>query len=126
MPRPVAIGRSRAAFSLRLKRIRIDAGLTQKDLERLSGIPKSRISRYENGHLLPSFQGLRKLATSLGIPESSLLGEIEEPYTVFIAALRRLGIEFGTAEEAEEVARQVADVVQRGGLGDAKAATLRR
>src|SRR2546427_10084010 len=54
-----AIGKSRAVFSLRLKRLRIEAGLTQKDLERLSGIPKSRLSRYENGHLLPSFQGLR-------------------------------------------------------------------
>jgi transcriptional regulator with XRE-family HTH domain len=112
MPKLQAIGRSRATFSVRLKRIRVDAGLTQKDLERLSGIPKSRISRYENGHLLPSFQGLRRLATSLGVLESTLLGEGQEPYTIFVAALRRNGVEFSTTEEAEDVAARVAGVLE--------------
>jgi transcriptional regulator with XRE-family HTH domain len=108
-----AIGRSRAAFSLRLRRLRIEAGFTQKDLERLSGIPKSRISRYENGHLLPSFQGLRRLAGSLGVPDSELLGEDQEPYSLMVAALRRHGVEFGTAEQAEDIASRVADDIER-------------
>src|SRR5438309_3866519 len=95
-----AIGKSRAVFSLRLKRLRIEAGLTQKDLERLSGIPKSRLSRYENGHLLPSFQGLRRLSRSLGVPDSALLGETQEPYAALASALRRRGVEFSSDAEA--------------------------
>ncbi|MGH2725565.1 MAG: helix-turn-helix domain-containing protein, partial [Actinomycetota bacterium] len=49
-----------AGFAGRLRRARTNAGLSQRDLERSSGIPKSRISRYENGHLLPSLSGLQK------------------------------------------------------------------
>jgi transcriptional regulator with XRE-family HTH domain len=122
MVKKSAIGRSRAAFAVRLKRMRVDAGMTQKDLERESGIPKSRISRYENGHLLPSFHGLRKLAASLHIPESTLLGEGEEPYAIFAAALRRLGVGFTTSEEAEDVAVRVAGVLEREAALDTEAA----
>jgi transcriptional regulator with XRE-family HTH domain len=125
MPKLQAIGRSRAAFSARLKRMRMDAGLTQKDLERLSGIPKSRISRYENGHLLPSFQGLRRLAASLGALESTLLGQGEEPYAIFVAALRRNGVDFSTAEEAEDVAARVAGVLEGERLSETRAAVPR-
>jgi len=114
MSRPrSSIGKSRAVFSVRLKRLRIQAGLTQKDLERSSGIPKSRISRYENGHLLPSFQGLRRLSRSLGVPESALLGEPQEPYAAFLSALRRHGVEFSSDAEAEEVASRVVMALER-------------
>jgi len=126
MPKPSAIGRSRAAFSVRLRRMRVDAGLTQKDLERLSGIPKSRISRYENGHLLPSFQGLGRLASSLGVPESTLLGEEQEPYSMLAGALRRHGVEFGSAEEAEEIAARVAGILQEEPAAESKTAVLGR
>ncbi len=127
MPRSrSAIGRSRAAFSARLKRLRIDAGFTQKDLERASGIPKSRISRYENGHLLPSFQGLRRLARSLGVPESELLGESAEPYAAFNAALRRHGVEFNSEEEAEDAARRVSEDLARDRLREARPASTSR
>jgi len=118
--------RSRAMFATRLKRMRIDAGLTQKDLERTSGIPKSRISRYENGHLLPSFQGLRKLAQSLGVSDSALLADIDAPYGAFVSELRRQGVEFATVEEAEDVARSVAEAVQREQASPAPHAVTRR
>lgn len=114
MPNTITkIGRSRAAFAARLRRIRLNADLTQKDLEELSGIPKSRISRYENGHLLPSFQGLRRLADSLGVPESTLLDDAEEPMSTFIAALRRLGVEIESTLHAESLAITVAETVGR-------------
>ena len=111
--RKSSIDKSREAFAIRLRKMRIAAGLTQTDLERLSGIPKSRISRYENGHLLPSFQGLGKLARSLGVAESALLGESEEPGAAFTAALRRRGVEFGSVPEAEEASRRVADFLDQ-------------
>lgn len=106
-------GRSREPFSVRLKRLRLHAGLTQKDLERLSDIPKSRISRYENGHLHPSFQGLRRLAKSLGVTESALLSESEDPMTTLLAELRRHGVSVESTEDAVELAQQVAEVVRR-------------
>jgi transcriptional regulator with XRE-family HTH domain len=109
--RQTSISKSRQAFAVRLRRIRIAADLTQKDLERLSGIPKSRISRYENGHLLPSYNGLERLARSLGVRESALLGELEAQYAAFTAELDRQGVQFGSVAEAEDAARRVASML---------------
>jgi transcriptional regulator with XRE-family HTH domain len=111
--RKSSIDKSRDAFAVRLRKMRMGAGLTQKDLERLSGIPKSRISRYENGHLLPSFQGLGRLARSLGVAESALLGESEEPGAAFTAGLRRRGVEFASVSEADEASGRVADFLDQ-------------
>ena len=35
-------------FGNRLREARLSAGLSQSELEELSGIPKARLSRYEN------------------------------------------------------------------------------
>jgi transcriptional regulator with XRE-family HTH domain len=111
-------GTSRASFAERLRRLRADAGLSQKDLEKRSGIPKSRISRYENGHLLPSIGGLQRLADSLEIPDSALLREDDDPYGAFVRVLRRRGISFASDAEAERAAEEVADII----TGDQSAA----
>lgn len=50
----------------RLKSLRLERGFSQSYLELLSGIPKARISRYENGHVTPSLQSLDVLAAHLG------------------------------------------------------------
>ena len=47
-------------FGRRLRETRIKAGLSQSDLEVISGIPKARLSRYENGHVAPSIQTLER------------------------------------------------------------------
>jgi transcriptional regulator with XRE-family HTH domain len=47
--------------------------MSQTDLENRSGIPKARISRYENGHVIPSIPSLRQLAGALGVKLGSLL-----------------------------------------------------
>lgn len=101
---------SRASFAARLRQLRTDAGLSQKQLEHRSGVPKSRISRYENGHLLPSMVGLKRLASSLGVADSALLGESEAPYATFVRALRERGITFASAEQAERTANEIAEV----------------
>jgi transcriptional regulator with XRE-family HTH domain len=49
-------------FGQRLRRARLVAGFSQSELEERSGIPKARLSRYENGHVLPSLGTLQKLA----------------------------------------------------------------
>ena len=99
-------------FAGRLRRARVGAGMSQRDLERSSGIPKSRISRYENGHLLPSLGGLRKLSASLGIPDSVLLGESVDLFAVFARALRRHGIAFSSVKNAEDAAARFARDLQ--------------
>jgi transcriptional regulator with XRE-family HTH domain len=48
------------------------AGLSQSQLEALSGIPKARISRYENGHVVPSLASLDVLAAHLGLTLSEI------------------------------------------------------
>src|SRR3990172_7848241 len=62
-------------FGQRLRATRLGAGMSQSDLEERSGIPKARLSRYENGHVAPSIQTLERLARALGVTQASLLGE---------------------------------------------------
>jgi transcriptional regulator with XRE-family HTH domain len=88
----------------RLRELRTAAGFSQAELERRSGIPKSRLSRYENGHLLPSITGLQRLSAALGVPEASLLGHAGEPREVFLRTLEENGMEFQSAAEAHEAA----------------------
>ena len=57
----------------RLREARQRAGMSQTELEAASGIPKPRISRYENGHIVPSIPILRKLAAGLGVRPGELL-----------------------------------------------------
>ena len=54
---------------------RVAAGLSQSELEDISGIPKARLSRYENGHVEPSIQTLARLSRALNVSEASLLGD---------------------------------------------------
>src|SRR5205085_5005862 len=62
-------------FGQRLRDVRLHAGLSQSALETRSGIPKARLSRYENGHVLPSIETLGRLAVALGVSEARLLGD---------------------------------------------------
>ena len=55
------------SFGQRLRQVRLHAGLSQSGLEERSGIPKARLSRYENGHVLPSIETLGRLASALEV-----------------------------------------------------------
>lgn len=61
-----------------LKLLRHDAGLSQNELQRRSGVPKERISRYENGHVIPTMDVLEKLARGIGVRPSELIEIAEE------------------------------------------------
>ena len=69
-------------FGQRLRATRVKAGYSQSDLEEISGIPKARLSRYENGHVAPSIQTLERLARALNVSEASLLGDDRAAETV--------------------------------------------
>ncbi|MBR0374181.1 MAG: helix-turn-helix transcriptional regulator [Mogibacterium sp.] len=46
--------------------VRMDSGLTQKDLSELTGIGQPNLSRIENGKCLPDLATLDKVARALG------------------------------------------------------------
>lgn len=104
-------------FGNRLREARLKAGLSQSELEELSGIPKARLSRYENGHVEPSIQTLARLSSALNVSEASLLGN---PHTVmepFFNTLTERGVTLSGPEQGVRLAHAVADMVNaKGGL----------
>lgn len=57
----------------RIKEIRTQKGLTQKELGRKCEIAESTIRRYELGSLNPKIETLQKIANALGVPVTELL-----------------------------------------------------
>lgn len=90
------------------------AGLSQSGLESRSGIPKARLSRYENGHVLPSIDTLGRLATALGVSEASLLGDQRAIVEEFFSVLSGRGVRIYSLEQAERLANAVADLLAAG------------
>jgi transcriptional regulator with XRE-family HTH domain len=99
-------------FGNRLREARLAAGLSQSELEELSGIPKARLSRYENGHVEPSIQTLARLARALNVSEASLLGDQRAVLEDFFAVLAERGVRIQTKEQGKRLAAAVADMVQ--------------
>ena len=99
-------------FGNRLREARLGAGLSQSELEELSGIPKARLSRYENGHVEPSIQTLARLARALNVSEASLLGDQRAILEDFFEVLHERGVNIATKEQGNRLAQAVADMVQ--------------
>jgi transcriptional regulator with XRE-family HTH domain len=106
-------------FGKRLREARLGAGLSQSDLEDISGIPKARLSRYENGHVEPSIQTLNRLARALNVSEASLLGDERAALEEFEAVLKQHGITFKTKEQARELAESFAKSIRGGSMVNA-------
>jgi len=51
----------------RIRNLRGKAGLSLSELEAVSGIPKSTISKIENGHRNPRIETLYNIAKGLGV-----------------------------------------------------------
>jgi len=52
----------------RLRELREQRNLSQGDITEAIGLPRSYISRIENGHAVPSVETLQRLATALDVP----------------------------------------------------------
>jgi len=98
-------------FGQRLRAVRLHAGLSQSALETRSGIPKARLSRYENGHVLPSIATLSRLAHALGVSEASLLGDQRAMVEEFASVLFQRGVRIYGTEQAAKLAHGVADIL---------------
>jgi transcriptional regulator with XRE-family HTH domain len=99
-------------FGQRLRAVRLHEGLSQSALETRSGIPKARLSRYENGHVLPSIETLGRLAAALGVSEASLLGDQRAIVEEFFNVLFQRGVRLYSAEQAAKMANAVADIIE--------------
>jgi transcriptional regulator with XRE-family HTH domain len=105
-------------FGQRLRESRVSAGLSQSELEEISGIPKARLSRYENGHVAPSIQTLERLAAALNVSEASLLGDERAVLERFFDVLAERGVRVDSEEEAVKLAHALADMIRAVGPGE--------
>jgi len=103
-------------FGQRLRATRVKAGYSQSDLEEISGIPKARLSRYENGHVAPSIQTLERLARALNVSEASLLGDDRALMEEFFQVLTARGVRIGSSEQAVALGSAVADIARALGM----------
>jgi transcriptional regulator with XRE-family HTH domain len=99
-------------FGQRLRQVRLHAGLSQSALETKSGIPKARLSRYENGHVLPSIETLGRLASALGVSEARLLGDQRAILEEFFNVLYQRGVRLYSQDQAAKLAHAVADIME--------------
>jgi len=98
-------------FGQRLRRARLSAGFSQSQLEDVSGIPKSRLSRYENGHVEPSIQTLERLARALNVPCASLLRDRRPILEDFFNVPYGYGVRISSSEQGRRMAHAVADLL---------------
>jgi len=105
-------------FGQRLRQTRVRAGLSQSDLEEISGIPKARLSRYENGHVAPSIQTLERLARALNVSEASLLGDDRALMEEFFNVLTARGVRIQTSDQAMALGNAVGDIARALGMID--------
>jgi transcriptional regulator with XRE-family HTH domain len=62
----------------RLRQVREQNKLSQRDIEARTGLKSSHLSRVENGHTVPSMETLERLARALDTPLYQLLYEHAE------------------------------------------------
>jgi transcriptional regulator with XRE-family HTH domain len=67
-------------FKQRLVIAREMRGISQLELARRAGIPQSSVSQFETGMRKPSFDNLRRMATTLEVSTDYLLGRVDEPH----------------------------------------------
>ena len=99
-------------FGQRLREARVAAGLSQSELEDISGIPKARLSRYENGHVEPSIQTLARLSRALNVSEASLLGDQRAILEDFFDVLYDRGVRIRSSDQGAGIAHAIADLLE--------------
>lgn len=98
-------------FGQRLREARVAAGLSQSELEDISGIPKARLSRYENGHVEPSIQTLARLSRALSVSEATLLGDQRAILEDFFNVLYERGVRITSSDQGARIAHAIADLL---------------
>jgi transcriptional regulator with XRE-family HTH domain len=68
----------RKVFLRLLRRIRVDAKLTQADLAKILGVTQARISKYEQGERRVDILELKNICTAVGFPLTEFSRQLEE------------------------------------------------
>ena len=66
MPKKIRLTLNPGALSQKIKDLRKQAGMTQKDMEAASGILQPSLSELERGTRLPSLETIRRVFEALG------------------------------------------------------------
>ncbi len=66
-------------YGKKIRTLRKDLSLTQKQLGDISGISQEQIARYERGSSMPTAKALKKIADGLKIPVDFFESEIVNP-----------------------------------------------
>ena len=75
--KPVEAERIRAEnLGQRVRQLRTERDLTQKELARRGGVSHSALSKIENSQLSPTFESILRIADGLGIDVSELLSSL--------------------------------------------------
>ena len=67
------------AIGVRLRQLREQRGMSQGDVEKLTGLLRCYTSRVEHGHTIPLLGTLEKYAAAFGVPLYQLFYEGDEP-----------------------------------------------
>src|SRR5712692_9463904 len=78
----------------RVRALRETKNLSQREVEKRTGLLRAYISRVENGHTVPAIETLEKLASALGCPLYQLFYDGEEPPKLPNLPHRKAGSEF--------------------------------
>lgn len=84
-----------------LKLARLARGLSQFEMARVMGCPRTYISKVENGHARPVLRSLQRWASALNLPLDGLVGLIEVTAAVWKQAQGQ-GAGGGTQEAAQQ------------------------
>lgn len=79
-----------AKFHKRLKQLREEKGVSQKDLAANLQVTERAVQYYETGDREPTIKNIEKLATYFGVTTDYILGRTNDPQGYFADHLRRL------------------------------------
>lgn len=65
---------SKSVIGSNLRKFRNAAKLSQTDVASVCGIEKARLSRYENGHIIPRVDTIEVLAEALSVKPQEIVG----------------------------------------------------
>ena len=96
----------------RVRAARVAAHMSQADVEKASGVPKTMLSRYENNHVSPSLDSLGRIAGAIGVSQGSLLGEPEIAAAVLAHELAVRGVVIVSRAHAAQIADTIAQLLR--------------
>lgn len=66
----------RVEFGNRLKRLRLERGLSQEKLTELAGLDKNYVTEAERGRTNPTLETIGRLAEALGADDTALIADV--------------------------------------------------